>query len=466
VERAGQDSIYIGIHTLSNFITTNDAYVTPVPDKRLARVGSTKLTEKINESQAGIPVDDPFIFSQMKNNNLKTVMVDDELISYTSVGEGPPYLLLECKRGAYGTLASAHKQGSPVALLADHAYNVFLTDAELTKEVAANIAYLFNYCGLRQISFDGLEGNRSTGMGNYGEILMTSTWYDHLDQDIKKHFIADASRTSHYFWHIFTRMNWGEPWYAGFRESQTEYRFKNQDYFRRNLMPGMLGWFLLTRETSLEDIEWMLAKSAAYDAGYGFVCNYKSLEENGLTDDILRQIKLWERARMGKAFDAETRDILRDPELEFHLRHDEGNEPELQQFHVEKYQYATRERQPGEQEWSAYTFTNPYEAQPLQFLITVPESQVLKNPVLEINNTHTLEIPVSRQGGYILKYDGQDQVIIYNNAWHKIHTQPVDKTILRVGNGKQTLKFRGEVVGKNPQPVKIEFKTMRRLSYF
>ncbi len=131
-------------------------------------------------------------------------------------------------------------------MLADHAYKVFLTDAELTEEVAKNIAELYNQTGLRQISFDGLEGNRSTGMGNYGEILMTTTWYDNLDENIKSHLIADASRTSHYFWHIYSRMNWGEPWYAGFRESQTEYRFKNQKYFERNLMPGMLGWFLMT----------------------------------------------------------------------------------------------------------------------------------------------------------------------------------------------------------------------------
>jgi len=146
---------------------------------------------------------------------------------------------------------------------------------------------------------------------------MTSTWYEHLNNNIKKHFIADASRTSHYFWHIYTRMNWGEPWYAGFRESQTEYRFKNQAYFKRNLMPGMLGWFLLTKETSLEDIEWMLAKSVAYDAGYGFVCNYKSLEENGLTDQILSMIGLWEKVRMEQLFDQETRDILKDPKLDF-----------------------------------------------------------------------------------------------------------------------------------------------------
>ena len=44
--------------------------------------------------------------------------------------------------------------------------------------------------------------------------------------------INDASNPGHFNWHIYTRMNWGEPWYAGFRESQTLYRFKNQVLFR------------------------------------------------------------------------------------------------------------------------------------------------------------------------------------------------------------------------------------------
>ena len=41
VQQAEKAGIYTGTHVLSNFITTNDAYVTPVPDKRLAKAGST-----------------------------------------------------------------------------------------------------------------------------------------------------------------------------------------------------------------------------------------------------------------------------------------------------------------------------------------------------------------------------------------------------------------------------------------
>jgi len=462
VDKANDYGIHVGVHTLSNFITTNDAYVTPVPDKRLARVGSAKLSGDVNKNQNTIPVDSPDIFMQMQRNNLKTIMIDEELISYKGVSEEDPFMLIDCERGAFGTRISSHKNESQVSLLADHAYNVFLSNADLTKEMAVKLANLFNHAGLRQISFDGLEGNRSTGMGNYGEILMTSTWYEHLNNNIKKHFIADASRTSHYFWHIYTRMNWGEPWYAGFRESQTEYRFKNQAYFKRNLMPGMLGWFLLTKETSLEDIEWMLAKSVAYDAGYGFVCNYKSLEENGLTDQILSMIGLWEKVRMEQLFDQETRDILKDPKLDFHLEEADNKDLELYEYKVQRFEYATQQRQPGESEWSVFEFNNPYEAQPLQFLITVPKELIFEDPVLEINNSNTIKIPVQLDKGYIVKCNAKE-LFIYDREWNIIKTEAIDENSLNISQGKQSIKMKGRVVGKNPQAVKIELKTKRRL---
>ena len=343
VEVAESQGIHLGVHTLSNFITTNDLYVTPVPDKRLAKVGFTMISSDINDKQQEIIIDSPDIFRQIKNSNLKTVVLEDELIKYGSVSGEKPWRLLNCERGAFGTKPVNHKSGAEIALLADHAYKVFLTNAGLTIEVAGNIAELYNKTGLRQISFDGLEGNRSTGMGNYGEILMTSTWYNNLNENIKNHYIADASRTSHYFWHIYTRMNWGEPWYAGFRESQTEYRFKNQKYFERNLMPGMLGWFKMTGQTSLEDIEWLLAKAAGYNAGFGLVSSFDVFEENRKTHEILEQIKIWEEARLQGVFDEDTRQKLKDKDKEFHLIKINDNEWELQTINTFKTVHIKKE---------------------------------------------------------------------------------------------------------------------------
>ncbi len=54
VNKAAQSGIKIGIHTLSNFITTNDGYVSPVPDKGLAKVGSSVLIRSYYKSNPGM----------------------------------------------------------------------------------------------------------------------------------------------------------------------------------------------------------------------------------------------------------------------------------------------------------------------------------------------------------------------------------------------------------------------------
>ncbi len=185
VEKAEKEGIYLGLHTLSNFTTTNDPYVTPVPDPRLAKVGSSALTENIDATQTEIPIESPDFFNQYENNNLHGVMVGQELIRYDKVSDSAPWKLLNCQRGAWETKAQAHEKDAEISKLADHGYKVFLTNPELSIEQAKRIAELYNYCGLRQISFDGLEGNRSTGMGNYGEILFTKTWWDNLSEDEK-----------------------------------------------------------------------------------------------------------------------------------------------------------------------------------------------------------------------------------------------------------------------------------------
>ena len=191
VDRAEKVGVRLGVHTLSNFITPNDPYVTPEPDPRLARVGTTTLTAAVDAVQTEIPVVDPIWFNQMNNNTLKTAMVGKELIRYGSVSQAAPWRLLDCERGAWGTRAAVHSAGEPIAKLMDHGYRVFLTNPELSLEVARRIGDLFNETGLRQISFDGLEGNWSTGLGQYGRTLFTEAWLSGSPQPC-----ADASSTT------------------------------------------------------------------------------------------------------------------------------------------------------------------------------------------------------------------------------------------------------------------------------
>jgi len=440
VERAEAAGVMVGVHTLSNFITTNDAYVTPAPDPRLARVGASALTTDLDARQTTIPVEAPEFFAQYRNNTLRTVVVGNELIQYRAVSEDPPWRLLDVRRGAFGTAAARHLAGDSIAVLADHGYRVFLADVALGREMATTIAELFNETGLRQISFDGLEGNQSTGMGNYGEILFTTTWYDALSDDIRRHFIADASRTSHFFWHVYTRMNWGEPWYAGFRESQTEYRLKNQPYFRRNLMPAMLGWFQMTTQTSIEDVEWMLARSAAFDAGYAFVTSYDALRGNGFTDRILDAIGTWERARMAGAFDGEQKQGMEDVAREFHLeeRGDAGWELTEVYPHVSRQEPGAR--QPGAPATTTLTLENPGDAQELTWILSA-EGGSISGCRLTLDDADALHADVRLAPGWSLRYEGGDGATIRDIDNVATGAVPVPDGTFAIAPGRHTMTF-------------------------
>jgi len=457
VERARQRGVMLGVHTLSNFITTDDAYVTPVPDSRLALVGTTVLTRDISEGATEIGIESPEYFNQHENDNLRAAVLGDEIIQYRAVSDSPPWALQDVQRGAFGTQVAGHRMGDSIGKLADHGYRVFLTDPELSVEVARRLAKLFNETGLRQISFDGLEGNRSTGMGNYGETLFTSAWYEALSPEIRSHFIADASRTSHYFWHIYSRMNWGEPWYAGFRESQTEYRLKNQAYFRRNLMPGMLGWFRMASETSVEDIEWMLARSAAFDAGYAFVASFEALEGNGRSHEILQLLGRWEDARMAGAFSPDQKRRMEDIGNEFHL--DEAGEGEwiLHQIHTSTHRFQGRDRKPGEPSHQTFPFENPEEAQPMGFILTAAGGAV-DAIRLEIDRVSAVEIPGRLRDGEALVYEGGESAVVYSPQWRALRTVPVDPGVLQVAPGHHELVLDARVAGEQDAHLKVELR--------
>ncbi len=457
VRKAEARGVHLGVHTLSNFVTTNDRYVTPVPDPGLARVGSTVLTEAVGPSDTRVAIADPGFFNQLASDNLRAAVVGEEILRYGAVSENPPWALVDVARGAFGTRATVHAAGDTLGKLADHAYRVFLTDAALGREMATALAELFNRTGLRQISFDGLEGNRSTGMGNYGEVLFTSAWYDALDEGIRSHFIADASRTSHYFWHIYTRMNWGEPWYAGFRESQTEYRLKNQAYFRRNLMPGMLGWFRMQPETSVEDIEWMLARSAAFDAGYGLVTSFEALDGNGRAGEILALIGRWEEARMAGAFTPEQKARMEDIGSEFHL--DEAGEGgwTLTPVHSILLRYQGRERQPGEPSHETFSVSNPEGGQPLRFILTAMGGAA-RQVRLELDGAHGVVIEAGLRDGESLVYDGGDSATLYSGRWKMLGTVPMDTARLRLGPGEHRLLLDADLQDGEGAHLKMELR--------
>ena len=438
VDKAAKEGVKLGVHTLSNFTTTSDAYVTPVPDKRLAKVGSSAIIAEISANAKEIEIMSPDFFNQMKNNTLHGVMIGDELIRYEKTSDTAPWKLLNCERGAWGTKAAAHAKGTEISKLADHAYGTFLTNTELTKEQARNLADIFNYTGLMQVSFDGLEGNFSTGMGQYGSSIMIEEWFNNLDDKLKNN-INDASMTTHFNWTMFTRMNWGEPWYAGFRESQMGYRMMNQDFYRRNLMPCMLGWFKYDANTSIEDVEWLLARSAAFDAGYTLVTNPDAVANNGETERIIKAISEWENARMKGAFDAKLKLEMEHLDNEYSLNETSATTWDLTPIDVQRFKHLNVVRQPGEPVVSKWVVDNESERQPINFIIKADDN--ISDVTLAIGGYSTIKVDSKLKKGQFIKYDGGDEIKIIDNNWNVVKTQKVDPKRFEIDNGETTIIY-------------------------
>ncbi|MDD4516248.1 hypothetical protein [Massilibacteroides sp.] len=295
VEKAKSQGISVGIHTLSNFLTTNDAYVTPVPSKHLLKQGILELISDLDKEQTDIQIRKSALFSLPMT--LNALQINDELITYGTVEEkGDIMMLKNCKRGAFSTSVSSHKKTDKLYKLWDYPYKNLFPDIELQDKFVDRLVEIFNKTGLEQISFDGLEGCVYTGHDEYAMARFVSRFYEGLQHNV----LNDGSNLNHYMWHIHTRMNWGEPWGESMRTGQVENRIKNQDYFKRNLFPRMLGWFLIRLAdkkfecTTLEDLEWALSESAGFDAGYAMTINTKTLKNHGQIDELLTLIKNWD----------------------------------------------------------------------------------------------------------------------------------------------------------------------------
>lgn len=380
VDKAKARGIAMGVHTLSNFMTTNDAYVTPIPSAHLLKQGVLTLTEDINKEQTDIKIKASHLFAIPLT--LNAMQIENELITFGSMEDnGETYLLKNCNRGAYGTVASIHSYINPLYKLWDYPYNTLFPDMVLQDKLADRLSELMNKTGLRQISFDGLACTY-TGHDEYANSRYVSRFYNQLDHNV----LNDASGLNHNLWHIHTRMNWGEPWGEAMRTGQVDNRIKNQDYFRRNLFPRMLGWFLIRLAdknfecSSLEDLEWALSESAGFDAGYAMTINTNTLRRHGQIDKLLDAIKNWDKLRFAQAFSEEQMARLRDPQTEWHLEKVNEQTYNLYPLFISKpYRCNLGEMQPGQPGGADWAWTSPYESA-YAIRLKVDGDGTIKNP--------------------------------------------------------------------------------------
>jgi hypothetical protein len=442
VEKGRAHGLRVGAHTLTNFITTNDPFVTTAANRGLMGAGAARLGQDIDAAATEIVVDRDDYFKQAYT--LNGVLIGTEIVRFrAAVGPGP-CTLTDCVRGAFGTVAAAHARGEEARMLMDHPYKTFFPDWPMQEELIRNLDRFFNETGASQMDFDGHEGTCYLGRGDFGHVHFVEAFLGQVDHLV----VNGSSNIGHYYWHFNSYINWGEPWYASFRESQSRYRFDNQPFLERNYLPNMLGWFLMTPDTRLEDIEWMEARAAGYRAGYAFVAEYESFQRNPATDAIIDAIRTWEDAKQLGVFSDDQRRRLKDPERDFHLERAGEGRWTLRDYEKFPFEHRRKVSQPGEPAGSEWAFENAFEPQPLHLhLLLTGEDAEARDLVIEVDHLFTAKIPGPVRNGQSLVWDGSDRMILYDDKGRKAGGVAVGRALPLLSPGEHVLTLEARFTG-------------------
>ena len=304
-----------------------------------------------------------------------------------------------------------------------------------------NLAGFFNETGVAHLDFDGHEGALYTGYGDYG----TNYWVEQFLKQVDHPVFNGSSIMNHYYWHLNSYVNWGEPWYAGFRESQADHRFRLQPFFERNYMPNMLGWFLVTPSTAVEDVEWMMSVSAGYNAGFALVLRYDAYKNNPQIDSIIGTIARWEQAKQAGIFSPAQRALLKNTKNDFHLEQAAPGVWQLQ--HYEKFRFAHQQKmlQPGEPQHSVWTFENLHATQNLHLYLHVEGTGGnVVNPILEIDRFFEVRVPVTLKAGEALLWDGSAGIKHLNEKGALVRTLDIGKSLPPLKPGSHRIEVSAE----------------------
>ncbi len=329
VKRIHDAGLKAGMHTLTGCIATNDPWVTPVPDARLAADATYTLAADIAPDAKTIPTLEPpgshdTIWSYSGSGNV--VRIGTELIHYAAISKEAPYGFLNCTRGAFGTSIAAHTKGASVDHLRQR-YLAFYPDESTTLvgEVADAIARVYNECEMDQIYMDGAEG-----MGSWHAV---SVMRDAIYSRLKRPALVEASSWGHWSWYFHSRVGaWDHPKW-GLKQFVDMHCADIPLYQKGGLIQAQLGWWVIlgpsgfNRAEMPDEIEYFCGKILANDVpmsiqGIGAV----GRPANARMREYLTTVGQYERLRLAGYFSEEVKAKLREPGQEFRLRQADDGE--------------------------------------------------------------------------------------------------------------------------------------------
>ncbi|ASQ99758.1 Ig domain-containing protein [Streptomyces sp. 11-1-2] len=316
VTTAAAGGVRIGVHTLSNFIASNDPYVVPAPaDKRLTTGRTVKLTRPLAATDTILYADgDSGGGGYVLGHRLR---LGDEFVTFSGVSQAGAgeWQFTDVKRAQWGSVAASYPKGTSATRIAENQYGGARGDLPIIDEIATRLATACNTTGIRNISYDGLEEVAWSGWSGQGYAHLVNGVHRRLKS--RDGFIAEASNPSSNSWCAQSRVSWGG---IGWSDSNYDQVARNVNFYRANYLPLMGGSLPINGDTSKLDVETNLARGASLGVNFGwFETNMNSLSNGPNTTAILAAIKTWNSAIAAGAFTPAQQKLMADQNKHWHL---------------------------------------------------------------------------------------------------------------------------------------------------
>ena len=368
-----------GLHSYAFFIAKDTPWVTPVPDSRLAADAAFTLAGDVDEYDAAITVVESTeamsAVTGFQTRNSATLRLGDELIIFTGVEKEPPFAFTGCVRGAYGTHAESHPQGSKAEHLKE-CFGLFVPqeDSSLFPEVAQRTADLYNACGFDMLYLDALDGADILA-GHENAWHYSAMFVDRLVRHLQRPAVMEMSTFSHHLWYARSRMQaWDCP--ARGAKDFVDCHVLHNMQWKAAFLPTHLGWWgcfgwngVQPERTLPDDMEYVCAKALATDSSLSYIVGFSpKYLERGDGQRLAAIARRYEELRRTGAAPDSIKARLAAPGQDFTLDMTDDGRWQFRPVAYSKHSITVGDGS------ERLAFTNPYSAQSLQLRIEAPLS--------------------------------------------------------------------------------------------
>lgn len=450
-EKCRQAGLDLGISVLANRIPTNSRLVSPKPSPHLLKQGTLQLQSSIDDNQIEIAVYLSPLFDQPQNINV--IQIDDELIVYrTTEASTFFHLLHHCKRGAFGTKATSHAKNAVVYKLWDTPERALLPDLEVQNQMAQAEAKRWAKTNSPLLIFNDLKSYALNELGDEAIGLFLDTMHKYNPSKLLQADLLTPSSKQY-----LSRVNENQYWNESMRTKIIETLTEKQVFYHENQMPWMIGNFNIhladknRKATSMEELEWLLSKAAAFDAGFGLDFSAEAMRKHGLTNIMLNTIKIWETLRLSQAFSDDIKETLKDPYCDWHIKRDKDSTFLLYPQHNSRRYYCNLYN--DQWEWNS-----PYTSR-FALCITVEGKGSISNPVVRTLNG-ILEFPCTIKAGQYLIYDFEGNACITDFNYNKIaNVYALGESFLDEGISEVTFSCEVKMEERKKPEVNVRYYT-------